>query len=198
MIDAVPSAANMLAVLKLFLIPVGGGIPAGVMLAQSKGVAWPLTTLLYLISDILLALAFEPILRLFAALCGKVPVLALVGATLKASTARTISHFSGTGAGPITLIMIAFGVDPMTGRASAHAAGHGFIAGWAFAIAGDMIYFAVIAISTLRLNTYIQDPNITTLIICAGMFCVPLLVRFIRSRQGNTLRIPDFNSERSS
>jgi len=181
MTDAIPSAATMLSVLKLFLIPVGGGIPAGVILAETKGVAWPFTTLLYLVSDIILALSFEPVLRLLAFICGKVSFLSRVGAAMKAATARSVSHYSGTGAGPIALTMIAFGVDPMTGRASAHAAGHGIIAGWAFAIAGDMLYFAVIAISTLRLNSYIHDPNITMLIILVAMFCVPALVRFIRS-----------------
>ncbi len=177
------STSHMLSVLKLFLIPVGGGIPAGVMFAEAKGLAWPVTALLYLISDIVLAFAFEPILRLFAFICGKISFLARVCAALKAATARSVSHFSGTGAGPVGLIMIAFGVDPMTGRASAHAAGHGFIAGWAFAIAGDMLYFAVIAITTLRLNTYIRDPNITMLIILVAMFSVPALIRFIRTGQ---------------
>lgn len=182
MTEVIPSASNMLSVLKLFLIPVGGGIPAGVMLAQAKEIAWPVTALLYLFSDIVLALAFEPVLRLLAIICGKVSFLARISAALKAATARSVSHISGTGAGPIGLIMIAFGVDPMTGRASAHAAGHGFISGWAIAIAGDMLYFAVIAISTLRLNAYFKDPNTTMLIILAAMFSVPLLVRFIRSR----------------
>jgi len=55
--------------------------------------------------------------------------------------ARSVAHFSGTGAGPFALVMIAFGVDPMTGRATALAAGHGFVTGWALAIAGDMLYF---------------------------------------------------------
>jgi hypothetical protein len=183
-IDTVASSAvNMLSVLKLFLIPVGGGIPGGVMLAQTKGLAWPVMAMLYLISDIILALAFEPILRLLAIICGKASFLARISAALKAATARSVSHFSGTGAGPIGLIMIAFGVDPMTGRASAHAAGHGFVAGWAIAIAGDMIYFAVIAITTLRLNSYFQDPNTTMLIILVVMFSVPVFVRFIRSRR---------------
>ncbi len=183
MTEVIPSTSYMLSVLKLFLIPVGGGIPAGVMLAQTKGLAWPVTALLYLVSDIVLAFAFEPILRLFAFICGKISFLARVGAVLKAASARSVSQFSGTGAGPVGLIMIAFGVDPMTGRASAHAAGHGFIAGWAFAIAGDILYFAVIAITTLRLNTYIRDPDNTMLIILVAMFSVPALVRFIRNRQ---------------
>jgi hypothetical protein len=167
--------------LKLFLLPVGGGIPAGVLLARTNGLAWPVTAGLYLVSDVILALAFEPILRLVEAVGRRITFLSRFGVAIKASTERTVAHFSGTGAGPVALIMIAFGVDPMTGRASARAAGHGFLAGWAFAIAGDMLYFAVIAITTLRLNTYIHDPNTTMLIVLAAMFLVPVLVRRIRS-----------------
>lgn len=179
----VQSTSIMLSVLKLFLIPVGGGIPAGVLLAHAKGLAWPITTGLYLFSDMVLALAFEPLLRLFAALGGKVPFLARLSAALKAAMARSVAHFSGIGAGPLTLVMIAFGVDPMTGRATALAAGHGFLAGWAFAIVGDMLYFAVIALTTLRLNSYFRDPNTTMLVVLGAMFVVPMLVRYVRSTQ---------------
>jgi hypothetical protein len=176
--------AGMINVLKLFIIPVGGGIPAGVLLARSEGLAWPITAGLYLVSDLLLAVAFEPLLRLFAALAGKVPFMARLSILLKAATARSAAHFSGTGAGPLSLIMIAFGVDPMTGRATALAAGHGFVAGWAFAIAGDILYFAVIAITTLQLNAYFKDPNTTILIVLGVMFVLPVVVRkFRNSRQ---------------
>jgi hypothetical protein len=175
------STSIMLSVLKLFIIPVGGGIPAGVLLAHAKGLAWPITTGLYLVSDMALALAFEPVLRLFAALCGKIPFLARFSAAFRKVTVRSVEHFGGTGAGPLALVMIAFGADPMTGRATAHAAGHGFLAGWAFAIFGDMLYFAVIALTTLRLNSYFRDPNTTMLIVLGAMFVVPLLVRYVRS-----------------
>lgn len=94
-----------------------------------------------------------------------------------------MTHFSGTSAGPLTLVMIAFGVDPMTGRATALAAGHGFLAGWSFALAGDMLYFAVIALTTLRLNSYFRDPNTTMLVVLGAMFVVPVLVRYFRSTQ---------------
>jgi hypothetical protein len=173
----------ILHVLKLFLIPVGGGIPAGVLFASSKGLAWPITTGLYLVSDIVLALAFEPILRLLATMCGTISFLARFSTALKAATARSVEHFGGTSTGPLALVMIAFGVDPMTGRATALAAGHGFIAGWAFAIAGDMLYFAVIALTTLHLNTYIKNPDITMLIVLVAMIAIPTVVRFFRSRQ---------------
>ena len=174
--------SSMLGVLKLFVIPVGGGIPAGVLLARDSGLAWPLTALLYLVSDILLACAFEPILRLLELLGSRIPFLARLGAAMKAATARSTAHLGGTGAGPLALVMIAFGVDPMTGRAAALAAGHGFLTGWVIAITGDMLYFAVIAVSTLELNAYIKDPNTTMLIVLAAMFLVPVLVRAVRTR----------------
>jgi hypothetical protein len=173
----------MFSVLKLFIIPVGGGIPAGVLLAQAKGLAWPVTTLLYLVSDIALVLAFEPLLRFLAAVARKISFLSRFSAVLKAVTARSAAHIGGTSTGPLALVMISFGIDPMTGRTTAHAAGHGFIAGWAFAIAGDMLYFAVIALTTLRLNSYFRDPNTTMLIVLAAMFIVPIVVRYFRSTQ---------------
>jgi len=181
------SASIMLSVLKLFIIPVGGGIPAGVLLASAKGLAWPVFTLLYLVSDIFLAVAFEPVLRIIAAIMGKVPFLVRFSAALKSATARTTAHLGGSGAGPLSLVMISFGVDPMTGRATALAAGHGFIAGWAFAIAGDMLYFGVIALTTLHLNTYIKDPDTTMMIVLGAMFGVPYVVRFFRSRFAETV-----------
>ena len=171
----------MLPVLLLFLLPVGGGIPAGVLLAHANGLAWPMTAGLYLLSDVILALAFEPILRLLVAWWRKVPFLARLTPAMKAAMARSTTHFGGTGAGPFALVMIAFGVDPMTGRATALAAGHGFLMGWVFAIAGDMLYYTVIAITTLRLNTYFRNPNTTMLIVLGAMIVVPLLVRQLRS-----------------
>lgn len=185
LLDWFPSASAMQSVLKLFLIPVGGGIPAGVLLAKAQGLTWPVTTLLYLVSDVILAVAFEPILRIIAFICGKISFLRRVSAAIKAANARSAAHFQGTATGPVALVMIAFGVDPMTGRASALAAGHGFVAGWAFAIAGDMLYFAVIAFSTLRLNKYIKDPDTTMWIILALMLLVPMVVRRIRSRRSS-------------
>ncbi len=172
----------------LFLIPVGGGIPAGVLLARTKGLAWPVTAGLYLVSDVMLALAFEPILQLLAWLAGKVPFLARFSSRMKAAMAKSAARFNGTGAGPITLIMISFGADPMTGRASALAAGHGFVMGWAFAIAGDMLYYAVIAVTTLSLSRYFRDPDTAEWIVLGAMIAVPLIIRFSRALQGKQVR----------
>jgi len=179
-VTGLAQSAAIFPVLKLFLLPVGGGIPAGVLLARANGLAWPIVTGLYLVSDVVLALVFEPVLRLLTALAVRVAFLARFSAALKVAMARSVAHIGGTGAGPLALVMIAFGVDPMTGRATALAAGHGFLAGWAFAITGDLLYFAVIALATLRLNAYFRDPNTTMLVVLGAMFAIPMLVRYFR------------------
>ena len=169
----------MIPVLMLFLIPVGGGIPAGVLLARSSHLAWPVTAGLYFISDVILAFLFEPVLRLVIAVGRKSPAVARMAEAVRLAMSRTTEHYGG--AGPFTLIMIAFGVDPMTGRAAAAAAGHGFIAGWAIAITGDMIYFAVIMIATLRLNSVLGNTNLTMAVILAAMFILPVIVRRLKA-----------------
>ena len=163
----------------LFLIPIGGGIPAGVLLAQAHAMPWEITSALYLLSDVLLALAFEPVMLLVIAAGRKVPFLARLAWAFRAATLQLTSHYKG--AGPFGLIMVAFGVDPMTGRAAAAAAGHGFLTGWAIAITGDMLYFWVVMASTLKLHAYLRNPDTVMWIILAGMFLLPVLIRRIKN-----------------
>jgi len=176
----------MVPVLLIFLSPFGAGIPAGVLLAQGRGLAWPVTAGLYLVSDVLLALFFEPVLRLGVAWGRRVPFLARLGGAVQAALTRPAAPSRRKAVGPFSLILIAFGVDPMTGRATALAAGHGFAAGWALAITGDMLYYALIAVATLRLNAYFRNPNRTMLVVLVAMFLVPALIK----RVGASFRGP--------
>ena len=175
------SFSNLWDVLLIFLIPFGGGIPAGVILAQSRGLPWPMMALLYFISDVILACVFEPILLLFIKYGKKFQFLARVSQVMKLTIQKTIEHY-GNSSGVFALIMIAFGVDPMTGRAVAVAAGHGFLAGWMIAIAGDMIYFTLLMVSTLWLKSVIGDGTWTMLIIFAMMMIIPNLFRKFQNR----------------
>lgn len=163
----------------LFSIPIGGGMPAGVLLAKNNGMGWLAMTLLYLLSDILLAIYFEPLIRFFIYLSHHVAWIAKMRAILKMSNDKVLARY-GQKPSPLQLIGIAFGVDPMTGRAAAMAAGHNFFTGWAIAIAGDMIFFAIIAISTITLNGILGDGTLTALIILALMFGVPAIIKKIR------------------
>jgi hypothetical protein len=166
------SLKNFWDVLLIFLIPFGGGIPAGVMLAQSRGLAWPVMMLLYLFSDIILACAFEPMMLLFMKYGKRVHLFVRLSEAMKLMIAKTIEHY-GNSSGIFALIMIAFGADPMTGRAVAVAAGHGFFVGWMIAIAGDMIYFTLLMVSTLWLKSVIGDGTWTMFIILGVMMIIP-------------------------
>jgi hypothetical protein len=175
------SLKNLWDVLLLFFLPIGGGIPAGVILAHSRGIEWPVMTLLYLFSDIILACAFEPIMILFMKYGKRVQFFARMSVVMKLMISKTLEHY-GNSSGFFALIMIAFGSDPMTGRAVALAAGHGFLVGWMIAIAGDMIYFAIVMTSTLWLKSVIGDGTWTMFIIFGFMMVIPIVFRRIQKK----------------
>lgn len=179
---AIGSANNIWDVFLLFAIPIGGGIPAGVLLAKSRGVGWLAMTLLYFVSDLLLAILFEPMMHFFVWTSKRSKFLAHFREALKKSTSRTIAGYGAT-PGPFMLVVLAFGVDPMTGRAAAMAAGHNFFSGWAIAIIGDMFFFAVVAVSTLCLNNVLGDGTWTAVIIMIAMVGIPALVRRFKKKK---------------
>lgn len=171
--------SNAWEVFSLFLIPIGGGIPAGVILAKNRGLTWPVMMLLYFASDVVLAFVFEGIILLLARIKTKSPFLARLRESFRTSVQNTTARY-GVHPGPISLILISFGVDPMTGRTAALMAGHGFITGWLIAITGDLIFFAAIMISTLWLNNILGDGTWTAVIIMVAMIAVPALIRRVR------------------
>ena len=172
-------------VLLLFLVPVGGGIPAGVLLARDRGVAWPLIMGLYLVSDVILAFVFEPMLRLLMAVMRLLPPLRAAARRVRGMLQRTTARY-GTASGPLALVLVSFGVDPMTGRAAASAAGHGFFSGWTIAIAGDMLYFVVLMASTLWLNNVLGDERTTIVAMLVVMIVLPGLLRRWNERDART------------
>jgi len=160
----------------LFCVPIGGGIPAGVLMARNAGVSPPAMAVLYFLSDIVLAFTFEPILRVFTWLGRWIPPLARVGTWIRSLARRAGGEQAGA-RGPLGLVLVAFGVDPMTGRAAAAAAGHGFVRGWAIAITGDMLYFVVLMASTLWLQGVLGDERLTIGAVLLIMLVLPSLIR---------------------
>ena len=173
------SFSDFLDVLALFVIPIGGGIPSGVLLAQSKGLNWITTSIIYLVSDLLLACVFDPLMWWVVRKIKQSPKQELIFATLKQSLQRVIPKL-GVSVGPLSLIFIALGTDPMTGRVVTALHGHGFFTGWAISIAGDLIFFGIIMASTLWLNGILGDGTLTSVIVLLGMFGFPALFRKIK------------------
>lgn len=159
----------------LFLLPVGGGIPAGVVLAQSRGIGWQFMMLLWVSSDIVLAILFEPLMLYFLRASKRSPKLSLFKEHLRQSVSKTTGRY-GLTPGPFALVMITFGTDPMTGRSVAKAAGHGFLSGWFLTIIGDTLFFTAIMASTLWLNGILGNGTLTAIIIMVAMLGIPALV----------------------
>lgn len=159
----------------LFMIPGGGGIPAGVILGESRGVSWASMTFIYFCSDIVLACIFEPLLLAVVKFAKTSPKLRLFIEAYKESLRKTGIKF-GLATGPFALVVLSFGVDPMTGRVATRAAGHGFFSGWAIAICGDMFFFGLIMSSCLWLNSILGDGTLAAFIIMLAMFATPIAI----------------------
>lgn len=163
----------------LFLIPIGGGIPAGVVLAESKGFRWFEMEVLYLVSDVILACVFEPVMLALVRLAKNSQRLAKAGEAVRLTIARTTAHF-GTHLGPLALVLVSFGSDPMTGRMVTYGAGYPFIHGWAIAICGDLLYFSLIMASTLWLSDLLGNGQRAEWIVLGGMIFIPILIRRVK------------------
>ena len=163
----------------LFLVPVGGGIPVGVLMARDAGASPFVTAFLYLISDVLLAFTTEPFIALMRWLGHRVPLLARIGDRLARLTGSAGLKDDGP-RGPLGLILVSFSISPTTGRAAAAAAGHGFVPGWTLAIIGDMGYFALLMVSTLWLSGFTGDDRISIGAVLLGTWLLPLALRKFR------------------
>ncbi len=169
-------------VFALFVIPIGGGIPAGVVLGKTRGVTWPILMGLFFLSDLLLAVCFEPLMLWVIARGKQSPKVTHFLEALKESSKRTTPKFVNL-KNPFSLIGATFLMDPMSGRVLAKAAGHGFITGWALAITGDMMYFTVIMTSTLWLSHILGDGTMAMVVMLVLMFALPSAIEKIRQRR---------------
>lgn len=188
---------GVLGVFLLFLVPIGGGIPFGVLMARDAGISLAATAGLYFLSDVVLALTTEPFLALLRALSRRIPVLARVG--------RGLGRLSGSAGlqdggvrGPLGLILLSFSVSPTTGRAAAATAGHGFLAGWTLAIVGDMGYFLVLMLSTLWASSVFGDDRLTIGVVLLGTWLLPLMLRRMRRRTAPAASAPAVAAEPAS
>ena len=164
----------------LFMVPVGGGIPVGVVVGDSRGFAWETMIVIYFFSDVVLACLFDPIMKFIIKRSKHSPALAKMKEVFKKSVKLSTAQY-GPKPGPWLLVLISFGVDPMTGRAATHMAGHGFLTGWAIAIAGDVVFFMVVMASTLWLNNILGDGTMTAVIITLFILFSPWVIKKIRS-----------------
>lgn len=165
----------------LFCFPVGGGIPAGVLIARDGGLSFLSTALLYLISDVLLAFTNEPLVWLLRWIGRHVAVVRRIWSAFARLGAR--AGLSGSGVqGRMGIVLVALMVSLTSGRAAAAAAGHGFVPGWSLAIAGDMIYFFLLMGSTLWLSAMFGNDRLVVGLMLGFSLILPLAFRRLLKR----------------
>ncbi len=166
----------------LFVVgPLGSGIPLGVLMARDLGLHPAVTALIYLLSDVLLAVIVEPELAVLRWLAQRNALFSRVGRLFSVLT-RNVGLQSRGAHGPLGLTLLSFTVEPITSRAAGQAAGYGFVPGWTFAIMGDMAYFGLIMASTLWVSSIFGDDRAAIGIVLIGMWGVPAAIRWLRRR----------------
>lgn len=171
----------------LFLVPIGGGIPLGVLMARDAGVSPAIMALMYFVSDIFMAVTHEPFFMLLGWLAGIIPVLGKVRDFFARTSGRAGLRDGGK-RGPLGLILFSFTVDPISCRGAAAAAGYGFVPGWMFAIAGDMLYFGVLMAATLWLSGMFGDERVTVGAVLMLIWVFSWLIR--RRQDRSAARVP--------
>jgi hypothetical protein len=170
----------------LFLVPVGGGIPLGVLMARDGGVSPLITALLYLASDVVIAVFAEPWLAFLRWVGRRIPVVGRVGAFFGRLSGGAGLKDSGA-RGPLGLILVSFTTSPTMGRAATSAAGHGFFSGWSLAIVGDMLYFVLVMASTLWISGLLGDERVTIGIVLVATWVLPTLLRRLHARRATSV-----------
>jgi hypothetical protein len=180
-----PGGALVL-VFALFFAPVGPGIPAGVLLARHAGIN-PLMTLgLYALTDLIGAFICHPWYVFLKRLAARVPVLRAIGnkllkfALIGARPPRVEDlQQGGKGALPALFRIgtIGFGLDVY--HAGMVVAGLPIprVAGWLAAIAGDLVWFSVLLVTSLLTATVTQDDRINAVVMVVVMIALPPLAK---------------------
>jgi len=175
-------------VFALFWAPVGPGIPAGVLLARHVPLNPAFTFALYALSDVMSAFVFGPLFALLRRYGRKVRPIRSVGRRLLsfATTGVRVPRVEEIAEGRVglapTLFRIAtvgFGVDVYTGGALASGLPVPRVAGWASAIAGDLIWFALLLGASVGAAWVADDDRVVTIVVLLAMVFIPRIARRI-------------------
>jgi hypothetical protein len=166
-------------VLALFFAPVGPGIPAGVLLARHVALSPATTFGLYALSDLLAAVVCHPLfvwlrrhgrrVRPIRWLGRRMLSLAMLGvrAPERAGVAPALSRIATVG----------FGVDVYTAGMLATGLPVPRLAGWASAIGGDLLWFAVLLATSVLAAGIVDDDRFIGIVMIAAMILIPRLTR---------------------
>jgi hypothetical protein len=173
-------------VFALFWAPVGPGIPAGVLLAQHLRIAPAVTFGLYALSDLLAMLLLNPVYSFLRTHGRRNPTFRKIGrralAVAMIGTRRPTADAVRAGRLAPALFRIAtvgFGVDIYTAGALATGLPIPRLPGWAAALAGDLVWFALLLGSSIAAAQVFDDERWIAVVVLAVTLLGPSIARRI-------------------
>ena len=173
-------------VFALFWAPVGPGIPAGILLAQHLRIAPVVTFALYALSDILAVLLLNPVYSLLRTYGRRNATVRKVGRRVLSlamiGTRRpTIDEADGGRLAPVLFRVgtVGFAVDIYTAGALATGLPIPRVPGWLAALAGDLVWFAILLGSSIVAAQLFDDERWIAVVVIAVTCLGPPLARRI-------------------
>jgi hypothetical protein len=173
-------------VFALFWAPVGPGIPAGVLLAHHLRLAPAVTFGLYTLSDALAAVLLNPLYAWLRTHGRRIPAVRKIGGRLLAfamiGIRRPTADETRDGRRAPALFRIStvgFGVDIYTAGVLATGLPVPRLQGWAAAIAGDLVWFALLLGSSIAAASVLDDDRWIAVVVVAVTLIVPPIARRI-------------------
>jgi len=159
-------------VFALFWMPVGPGIPAGVLLAQHLRVAPVVTFGLYALSDLLAMIILHPLYSLLRAQGRRNATVRKIGqrvlrVAMIGTRRPTAEEVRAGRLGPalFRIATVGFGVDIYTAGALATGLPIPRLPGWAAALAGDLVWFALLLGSSVAAAQVFDERGVMVVVL---------------------------------
>jgi len=166
-------------VLALFFAPVGPGVPAGVLLARHVPLTPAATFGLYALSDAIAAIVCHPLFALLRRHGRNVKPIRWLGRRLMSLAMIGVRVPEQAGVAPALsrIAMVGFGVDVYTAGMLATGLPVPRLPGWAAAITGDLLWFAVLLGTSLVAASIADDDRCIALGMIVARIVIPWLAR---------------------
>jgi hypothetical protein len=166
-------------VLTLFFAPVGPGIPAGVLLARHVPLNPVVTFGLYALSDVMAAIVCHPIFVVLRRHGARVAPIRWLGRHVLSLAMIGVRIPESGGVAPKLLRIgtVGFGVDVYTAGMLVSGLRVPRLPGWASAIAGDLVWFALLLATSFLAASVADDDRVIAVAMIVAMIAIPRLAQ---------------------
>lgn len=191
------ATSSWFSIFLLFLIPWGAGPMAGIVLAHKEGLPIPFTIGLYVLADVVTAIALEPLVQLLR----RHGTRSTLGRKILESVAKLGSVTrvtSGRLGMPLGLYTFCFATDFFTSAIVSTGLPMRRVIAWVAIIGGDVTWFLILFLASLGIASFLSDDRLLfvfTLVL--GFALPPLLRRVLGQRQPATVA-PSSDEEQAS